>query len=66
MGNTMKGFHDLVDTGVRHFGSLLKVLEHENMGDILKVISAFPRCYFRKMEYEIVLLLTLSNKPKCI
>ena len=42
MGDIVKSFHDLANMGVRHFGRYFKVPKHENMGDILKIISTFP------------------------
>ena len=42
-GNVVLGFQELLGIGVFHFSQLSKEPLHTNMGDIMKIISFFPR-----------------------
>jgi hypothetical protein len=41
--NSVKRFKGLVDLGVNHFQDIFKELERAKIGEVLKVVSHFPR-----------------------
>jgi hypothetical protein len=42
VGNKVKGFKNIANFGINHFGNLFMELEHEDIGFMLKVLENFP------------------------
>jgi hypothetical protein len=57
-GTKVRGFKGLAELGVKHFEGIYKEPKRENLAEILKVISYFPRMINEELNEDLYILVT--------